>query len=135
VLSHPSKNLLEAIPKGLSNGSVKKMKLLKRSSATVVIFALLLVPERLQQFCEHVKAATQTEAMFTVENTKDPLAEATLLGGKFYSNVWMEGSRELATKAIKTNEKETHEAREEAKRVEEAAERARRIGILTVSKL
>jgi hypothetical protein len=101
----------------------------------VVIFALLLVPERLQQFCEHVKAATQTEAMFTVENTKDPLAEATLLGGKFYSNVWMEGSRELATKAIKTNEKETHEAREEAKRVEEAAERARLIGILTVSKL
>jgi hypothetical protein len=37
--------------------------------------------------CEHVKAATQTEAIFTVENTKDPSAEATLLGGKFYSKV------------------------------------------------
>jgi hypothetical protein len=42
--------------------------------------------------CEHVKAATQTEAVFSVENTKDPLAEATLMGGKFYSNVWMKGS-------------------------------------------
>jgi hypothetical protein len=85
--------------------------------------------------CEHVKAATRTEAIFTVENTKDPSAEATLLGGKFYSNVWMEGGRELAAEAIKKNEKETHEAREEAKQAEEAAQRAGRIGILTVSKL
>jgi hypothetical protein len=65
--------------------------------------------------CEHVKAATQTEAVFTVENTKDPSAEATLLGGKFYSNVWMEGGREWAAEAIRNNVKETHEAREEAK--------------------
>jgi hypothetical protein len=48
--------------------------------------------------CEHVKAATQTEAVFTVENMKDPSAEATLMGGKFYSDVWMKGGRELATK-------------------------------------
>jgi hypothetical protein len=73
------------------------------------------------------------EAIFTVENTKDPLAEATLMGGKFYSNVWMKGGRELTDEAIKKNEKETHEAREEAKRAEEAAERARRISILIVS--
>jgi hypothetical protein len=83
--------------------------------------------------CEHVKAATQTEDVFTVENTKDLLTEATLMGGKFYSNIWMKGGRELADEAIKKNEKQTHEAREEAKRDEEAAERARRIGILTVS--
>jgi hypothetical protein len=69
-----------------------------------------------------------------VENTKDPSAEATLMGGKFYSNIWMKGGRELADEAIKKNEKETYEAREEAWRAEEAAERARRIGILTVSK-
>jgi hypothetical protein len=37
--------------------------------------------------CEHVKAATQTKVVFSVENTKDPSAEATLMGGKFYSNV------------------------------------------------
>ena len=72
------------------------------------------------------------EAVFSVENTKDPSAEATLMGGKFYSDVWMKGGRELADEAIKKNEKESHEAREEAKRAEEAAERARRIGILIV---
>jgi hypothetical protein len=40
--------------------------------------------------CEHVKAATQTEAVFTAENTKDTSDEATLMGGKFYSNacIW-----------------------------------------------
>jgi hypothetical protein len=82
--------------------------------------------------CEHVKAANQTEAVFTVENTKDPSAEATLMGGKFYSNVWMKGGRELADEAIKKNKKESHEAREEAKRAEEAIEHTRRIGILIV---
>jgi hypothetical protein len=83
--------------------------------------------------CEHIKAAAQTEAIFTVENTKDPSAEATLMGGKFYSNVWMKGDRELADEAIKKNEKETYEAREETKRAEEAAKRARRICILIIS--
>jgi hypothetical protein len=83
--------------------------------------------------CEHVKAATQAEAVFTVENTKDPSAEATLMGRKFYSDVWMKGGRELADEAIKKNEKESHEAREEAKRAEEAVERARCIGFLIVS--
>jgi hypothetical protein len=57
--------------------------------------------------CErHVKAATQTKAVFSVENTKDPSAEATLMGVKFYSNVWMKGGQELADGAIK-NEKES----------------------------
>jgi threonine synthase len=32
--------------------------------------------------CEHVKATTQTDAVFTAENTKDPSAEATLMGRK-----------------------------------------------------
>jgi hypothetical protein len=83
--------------------------------------------------CEHIKAATQMEAIFTIENMKDPSAEATLMSGKFYSNVWMKGDRELADEAIKKNEKESYEAREEAKRAEEATERARRIGILIIS--
>jgi hypothetical protein len=84
---------------------------------------------------EHVKAATQTETIFTVDNTNDPSAEPTLMGGKFYSNVWMKGGREIADEAIKKNKKESHEAREEAKRAKEAAERARRIGILIVLQL
>jgi hypothetical protein len=52
------------------------------------------------------------------------------VGGKFYSDVWVNGGRELATKIIKKNEKETHDAQEEAKRAEEAVERTRRIGII-----
>jgi hypothetical protein len=52
------------------------------------------------------------------------------MGGKFYSDVWVNGGRELASKIIKKNEKNTHDARAEAKRAEEAAERERRIGIV-----
>ena len=42
----------------------------------------------------------------------------------------MNNGRELANEIIKKNEKETHDVREEARRAEEAAERARRIGII-----
>jgi hypothetical protein len=64
--------------------------------------------------CEHLKAATQAETVFSVDNTKDPSTEATMMGGKFYSNVWIKGGREIDDEAIK-NEKESHDAREEAK--------------------
>jgi hypothetical protein len=40
----------------------------------------------------------------------------------------MKGGREIADEAIRRNEKESHDAQEEAKRAEEAAERARLIG-------
>jgi hypothetical protein len=80
--------------------------------------------------CDHVKAAAQAEAAFSLNDTKDPLAEATLVGGKFYFDVWVNGGRELASKIIKKNEKDTHDAREEARRTEEVAERERRIGIV-----
>jgi hypothetical protein len=81
--------------------------------------------------CEHVKAVAQAEAVFSIDDTNEPSAEATLMGRKFYSNVWMKGGREIADETIKKNEKESHDAREEAKRAEEAAERARRICIIT----
>jgi hypothetical protein len=80
--------------------------------------------------CDHVKAITQAEAAFSIEDTKDPSAEATLMGGKFYNGVWVNGGRELAHEIIKKNEKDTHDARVEVKRAEEAAERERRIGIV-----
>jgi hypothetical protein len=80
--------------------------------------------------CNHVKAAAQTKAAFSIHDTRDPLTEATLVGGKFYSDVWVIGGRELANEIINKNEKETHDAREEARRAEEAVERARRIGIV-----
>jgi hypothetical protein len=81
--------------------------------------------------CEHVKAAAHEETVFSIDNAKEPSAEATLIGGKFYSDVWMKGGHEIAGEAIKKNEKESHDAREEAKRAEEATERTRRIGIIT----
>jgi hypothetical protein len=55
--------------------------------------------------CDHVKVAAQAEAAFSIDNTKDPSAEATLVGGKFYSDVWVNGGQELANKIIKKNEK------------------------------
>jgi hypothetical protein len=64
--------------------------------------------------CEHVKAAAQAEAAFSLNKT----------------NVWVNGGRELAHEIIKKNEKDTHDAREEARRTKEAVERERRIGIV-----
>jgi hypothetical protein len=46
--------------------------------------------------CDHIKTATQAEAAFSTYDTKDPSAEATLVDGKFYSDVWVNGGRELA---------------------------------------
>jgi hypothetical protein len=80
--------------------------------------------------CDHVKAIAQAEAAFSIDDTKDPSAEATLMGGKFYNDVWVNGYRELAHEIIKKSEKDTHDAWAEAKRAEEIAERERRIGIV-----
>jgi hypothetical protein len=62
-----------------------------------------------------------------VDNTKDPSAEASTLGGRFYSDVWMKGGREMADEVIRKNGKESHDTQEEAKRAEEAVERVRLI--------
>jgi hypothetical protein len=43
----------------------------------------------------------------------------------------MKGDREIPDEAIRKNEKESHNAQEEAKRAEEAAKRARLIGTFT----
>jgi hypothetical protein len=80
--------------------------------------------------CDHVNTMAQVEAIFSVDDTKDPSTEATLMGGKFYNDVWVNGGRELAHETIKKSEKDTHDARAEAKQAEEAAERERRIGII-----
>jgi hypothetical protein len=71
----------------------------------------------------------QTKAAFSINDTKDPSAEATLMGVKFFNDVWVNGGREMAHEIIKKSEKDTHDARAEARRVEEAAEREKRIGI------
>jgi hypothetical protein len=37
--------------------------------------------------CDHIKTMAQAEAAFFADDTKDPSAEATLMGGKFYNDV------------------------------------------------
>jgi hypothetical protein len=39
--------------------------------------------------CDHVKAVAQAEAAFSIDDTRDPSVEATLVGGKFYSDIWV----------------------------------------------
>jgi hypothetical protein len=60
--------------------------------------------------CDHVKAIAQAEAAFSIDDTKDPSVEATLVGGKFNPDVWVHGGQELANEIIKKNEKDTHDA-------------------------
>jgi hypothetical protein len=81
--------------------------------------------------CDHIKTVAQAKTAFSVDDTKDPSAEATLMGGKFYNDIWVNGGREMAHEIIKMSEKDTHDARVEAKRAEEAAEHERRIGIIS----
>jgi hypothetical protein len=78
---------------------------------------------------DHAKAVVQSDFIFLANDVRNPSAEATTLSGKFYSKVWLKGGGEIVDEAIRKNEKESNDALEEAKRVEEATERARLIGI------
>jgi hypothetical protein len=64
---------------------------------------------------EHVKILAQAEAAFSIEDTKDPSAEASLVGRKFFTNIWENGGRGMAHEIIKKSEKDTHDAREATK--------------------
>jgi hypothetical protein len=79
--------------------------------------------------CDHVKALAQAEAAFSVDDTKDPSAESSFLGGKFFTDIWENGGREMAHEIMKKSEKDIHDAREAEKKAEKAAELERRIGI------
>jgi hypothetical protein len=78
--------------------------------------------------CEHVKSLVQNEAALSIEDTKDPSAEASLVGGKFFTDIWENGGRRMAHEIIKRSEKDTHDAREATKAAEKTAELERRIG-------
>jgi hypothetical protein len=78
--------------------------------------------------CNHIKTMAQAEAAFSTDVTKDPSAEATLMGGKFYNDVWVNGGRGMAHEIMKKSEKDIHDARTEARRAEEATEREKCIG-------
>ena len=37
--------------------------------------------------CDHVKTLAKAEAAFSVDDMKDPLAEASLIGGKIFTDI------------------------------------------------
>jgi hypothetical protein len=80
--------------------------------------------------CDHVKALAQAKAALSVEDTKDPSAEASLLGGKFFTDIWENGGREMAHEIMKKSEKDIQNSREAAKEAEKATELERLIGIV-----
>jgi hypothetical protein len=79
--------------------------------------------------CDHVKTLAQAEAAFSMDDTKDPSAKASLMGGKFYNDIWVNGGLEMAHEIMKKSEKDIHDARVQAKQAEEAAEHEKHIGI------
>jgi hypothetical protein len=54
--------------------------------------------------------------LVSANDFKDPSGEAIALSKKFYSEVWLNGGRELIDEAIRKNEKESHTVLEEARK-------------------
>jgi hypothetical protein len=79
--------------------------------------------------CEHVKFLAQFETALSSEDIKDPSAEASLVGGKFFTDVWDNGGREMAQEIIQKSEKGIHDARKVAEVAEKSAEPEGQIGI------
>jgi hypothetical protein len=81
---------------------------------------------------EHANAVIQPEFLVSANDIREPLAEAFALGGNFLSEVWMNNDREIADEVIRQSKEEVHLAPEEARKVEEATECERRIGVFVV---
>jgi hypothetical protein len=79
--------------------------------------------------CDHVKSLAQTEADLSSEDIKDPSAEASFVGGKFFTDIWENGGREMAQDIIRRSEKGIHDARKVAEAAEKSADLEGRIGI------
>jgi hypothetical protein len=79
--------------------------------------------------CEHVKTLAQAEADFSIDDTKDPSAEASSIGRIFFTDIWENGGQGMAHEIMKKSEKDIHDTREAAKAAEKATELERRIGI------
>jgi hypothetical protein len=79
--------------------------------------------------CDHMKSLAQTEAALTTEDIKDPSAEASLVGGKFFTDIWENGGREMAQEIIRRSEKGIHDARKVAEAAEKSTGLERQIGI------
>jgi hypothetical protein len=79
--------------------------------------------------CEHVKSLAQSEAALSSEDIKDPSAEASQVGGKFFTDIWDNGGREMAQEIIQRSEKGIHDARKVAEAAEKSTGPEGQIGI------
>jgi hypothetical protein len=79
--------------------------------------------------CDHVKSLAQTEADLSSEDIKDRSPEASLVGVKFFTDIWEIGGREMAQEIIRKNKKGIHDARKVAEAAEKSADLEWRIGI------
>jgi hypothetical protein len=70
--------------------------------------------------CEHVKSLAQSEATLSSKDIKDPSAEASMIGGKFFTDIWDNGGPKMEQEIIQKSEKGIHDAR----KIEEAAEKS-----------
>src|SRR6187455_1042177 len=61
--------------------------------------------------CEHVKFLAQFETALSSEDIKEPSAEASLVGGKIFTDIWDNGGWEMAQEIIQKSEKGIHDAR------------------------
>jgi hypothetical protein len=75
-----------------------------------------------------VKLLAQTEAALSSEDIKDPSAEASLVGGKIFTDIWDNGGREMAQEIIRKSEKGIHDARKIAEAAKKSAEPEGQIG-------
>jgi hypothetical protein len=105
------------------DGSATKLKLLN-SRGDICAFSgakgIATVLEK--KGCDHVKSLAQTEADLSSEDIKDPSAEASLVGGKFFTDIWDNGGREMAQEIIRKSEKGIHDARKVAEAAEKSAD-------------
>jgi hypothetical protein len=79
--------------------------------------------------CDHVKFLAQSEAALSSEDKKDPSAEASLVGGKFFTDIWDNGGRKMAQEIIRKSKKGIHDARKVVEAAEKSADLEGQIGI------
>jgi hypothetical protein len=75
------------------------------------------------------KDFSESEATLSFEDAKDPSVEASMVGGKFFTDIWDNGGREMAREIIQKSEKGVHDARKVAEAAEKSAEPEGQIGI------
>jgi hypothetical protein len=56
--------------------------------------------------CEHAKVVFQSDFAVSADEVKEPCIEAIAFGGKFYSEVWLNGGKEIADEDFIQNEEE-----------------------------